>query len=624
MIAALSLFLLSAAGLPYAQAQCPEPLTRRVYPIPDLAIPVPNCDVTIRKDGASWCADAPQADAPRTDETRLMQLIADTVAPESWVERGGQATMDYFPLGMCLVVKQTAKNHERIADLLQSLRRKQVEVALEVRFVTMAESFYKGLSHCAGVDIKKALGDKQTHKLLETVQADTRSNVLQAPRMTLSNGQNSTLDLTDRQFFVTGVSFGKVDGQTMCVPRNEPVQTGWQVSVQPVVSADRRYVRLHAKVHHDELAATPVQMVPVTSFVRPVFVGGAVGQPVPFTQYVQQPNMNRQCVEKTVTVPDGQTVVLNLGKALQQQRTETCPPVFGAIPYMNRLFKTVAYCQTAQHTLALVTPRIVIAEEEEEVRPPTACAPARQPQPVAQTSPAPCSDVIQATHLELVPPQRTEQTKDGPCVKNEHATKVLPRLRAGAAAADCNEAPDEAEVLRALPALARGVPHVYEVSRDDVQITTERLVDKVDPARFFPLIGPAQLHHCHWKCTAYYKETVRGSYPLPFQYTRPRVEVVYIDKDHLHLCTAKAAAGTAARQAPCCAAGTCHAAGKACGACQQARVAELLKEYEHACAAGELDSAARWAVQALAIDPACFSKDHRAGTASVHARQSIP
>jgi hypothetical protein len=60
-------------------------------------------------------------------------------------------------------------------------------------------------------------------------------------------------------------------------------------------------------------------------------------------------------------------------------------------------------------------------------------------------------------------------------------------------------------------------------------------VDKIDPPRFFPLVGPAQLHHCHWKCTIYYRETVQSSYPFPVKVVKNRVEVVYIDKDHLHL-----------------------------------------------------------------------------------------
>jgi hypothetical protein len=34
----------------------------------------------------------------------------------------------------------------------------------------------------------------------------------------------------------------------------------------------------------------------------------------------------------------------------------------------------------------------------------------------------------------------------------------------------------------------------------------------------------------------YYTETVESCYPFPFRSKRRRSEVVYIDKDHLHLC----------------------------------------------------------------------------------------
>jgi hypothetical protein len=106
-------------------------------------------------------------------------------------------------------------------------------------------------------------------------------------------------------------------------------------------------------------------------------------------------------------------------------------------------------------------------------------------------------------------------------------TPILPPLKANQRCF-CEDAPDGAEILRALPKLAS------EVSRDDMEFTVEKLVDRVDAPRFFPLIGPAQLHHCHWKCTVYY--TKRDP-------KKRCAEVVYVDKDHLHLCAYDSAKG---------------------------------------------------------------------------------
>jgi hypothetical protein len=132
-------------------------------------------------------------------------------------------------------------------------------------------------------------------------------------------------------------------------------------------------------------------------------------------------------------------------------------------------------------------------------------------------------------------PWVTERMEEKYCFKNDFRTTIMPPIPEGAPPPLCEDPPDESMILRAMPHITRGVPYFYEEFRDNIQIVTERLVDKIDPVRFYPLIGPAQLHHCHWKATIYYVETVESGYPFPFQCKRQRVEVVYIDKDHLHL-----------------------------------------------------------------------------------------
>ena len=99
----------------------------------------------------------------------------------------------------------------------------------------------------------------------------------------------------------------------------------------------------------------------------------------------------------------------------------------------------------------------------------------------------------------------------------------------------CEDPPDKATVIRAMPPVARGVPYVFEEFRDDIDVTVELMVDQIDPPRFFPLVGPAQLHHCHYKCMVYYtRRPSSPDWPIPFQTKKRRVEVVYIDRDHLH------------------------------------------------------------------------------------------
>ena len=54
---------------------------------------------------------------------RLVELITATIAPDSWSEVGGQGTIQVFPGGSSLVVRQTEDAHRQIQVLLQSLSR---------------------------------------------------------------------------------------------------------------------------------------------------------------------------------------------------------------------------------------------------------------------------------------------------------------------------------------------------------------------------------------------------------------------------------------------------------------------------------------------------------------------
>jgi hypothetical protein len=134
-----------------------------------------------------------------------------------------------------------------------------------------------------------------------------------------------------------------------------------------------------------------------------------------------------------------------------------------------------------------------------------------------------------------IQPWMTERMEDKYNHKNDNRSPIMPPIRDGYPPPICEDPPTDGEILRAMPRVARGVPYVYEQFRDDVYFVKNRVVDKIDPPRFFPLVGPAQLHHCHWECVIYYTETIQSDYPYACYTKKKRVEVMYIDKDHLHL-----------------------------------------------------------------------------------------
>ena len=101
------------------------------------------------------------------------------------------------------------------------------------------------------------------------------------------------------------------------------------------------------------------------------------------------------------------------------------------------------------------------------------------------------------------------------------------------------DAPSDDEVMRALERahpIEGGFPLLHEVQRNNVRIVKCKIADYVDPPRVYPTIGPAQLHHAHYKCTVYYTEVTRVGWPIPYSYTdEDSVETIYIDHNHFHI-----------------------------------------------------------------------------------------
>jgi hypothetical protein len=98
--------------------------------------------------------------------------------------------------------------------------------------------------------------------------------------------------------------------------------------------------------------------------------------------------------------------------------------------------------------------------------------------------------------------------------------------------------PTPDEVMRALERahpVEGGVPLLHEKQRNNVRMIIEPIADYVDPPRVYPLIGPAQLHHAHYRCTIYYSEITHVGWPLPYTTINEDArEVIYIDHNHFH------------------------------------------------------------------------------------------
>src|SRR5207253_2590029 len=69
----------------------------------------------------------------------------------TWDEVGGPGSISEFRNNLSLVISQTQEVHEEIVELLEQLRRNQdLQVTIEVRFITLNDNFFERI----GVDFQ--------------------------------------------------------------------------------------------------------------------------------------------------------------------------------------------------------------------------------------------------------------------------------------------------------------------------------------------------------------------------------------------------------------------------------------------------------------------------------------
>jgi hypothetical protein len=138
-----------------------------------------------------------------------------------------------------------------------------------------------------------------------------------------------------------------------------------------------------------------------------------------------------------------------------------------------------------------------------------------------------------------VSPYYQDQAEDKFWIQERYArVPVLGPLTPGGPT-EALDPPSDDEVMRALERarpVEGGLPFLYEKQRLNVRIVKDKVADYIDPPRVYPLIGPAQLHHVHYKCTVYFTEVTRVGWPIPHTLVNEdTVEVVYIDHNHFHM-----------------------------------------------------------------------------------------
>lgn len=181
------------------------------------------------------------------------------------------------------------------------------------------------------------LKDAQLKSLLDTMQGIRHANVMSAPKLTAFNNQAATMKCVENLMFVTTLEATAVNGENILVPKPSSVELGTTFDVRGRVSADKASVSLDVK--YSEKRVERVDLVPVSMHVTPVFEGGSRGKPIPFTQFLQSPQLANLMVEKKdLRIPSGGHVVIGGPTFQGEVREMTRVPGLSELPYLGRLF----------------------------------------------------------------------------------------------------------------------------------------------------------------------------------------------------------------------------------------------------------------------------------------------
>lgn len=207
------------------------------------------------------------------------------------------------------------------------------------------------------------LDDVQVDLLIEATQADRRSVVLTAPKLTFFNGQRAWVAVATQVAFISALVPITGDAAGAFQPIPGVVSEGAVLDVEGVISADRRYVTMTAICSLSEII--DIREIQVQGAVGGVGVIG--GQSSTFTATQELPEVQVSLVQTTVSVPDKGTVMLGGMREVNEIEVETGVPVLSKIPFISRFFTNRLTSKEEQTLLILIRPEIIIQQENEDL-----------------------------------------------------------------------------------------------------------------------------------------------------------------------------------------------------------------------------------------------------------------
>ncbi len=212
------------------------------------------------------------------------------------------------------------------------------------------------------------IDDLEVNLLIQATQANQRSVVLTAPRVTFFNGQRAYVLVTEQVSFISDLEpVPDAAGFDVTV---SVVNAGVVLDVEGTVSADRRYVTLTMRPSLADFRQFPFRSETILGTNDNNQGGGNDDDDqdnrVIFEGKVELPEIRLTSVRSTVSIPDRGTLLIGGQRLVGENEIEVGVPVLSKLPILNRLFTNTSMNKDERTLLILVKPTIIIQSEEEE------------------------------------------------------------------------------------------------------------------------------------------------------------------------------------------------------------------------------------------------------------------
>lgn len=195
------------------------------------------------------------------------------------------------------------------------------------------------------------LNDLEMELILRAVAKSERVQLVTAPRVLVFNTARANLTVLNQVAYVRDYDVEIAQGASIADPIIDIVQDGVILDVKPVVSADRRFIKLEVR--------------PTVAVLKRPIQELATGLGSQTAVTIQLPELEISRVRTTLPIPDGGTVLLGGFKIHESTDQRSGIPFLNKIPFLSFLFERKGNYVSNRKLLILLKAGIVIPEEHE-------------------------------------------------------------------------------------------------------------------------------------------------------------------------------------------------------------------------------------------------------------------